>query len=168
MVRPTNTFVPAPPTRPVPPSCGYAVAGNFANVWNSVSIYQRLGCPSGSVQSVFIAEESFRGGMMAWREDKRIIYALFSDGTWKSFQDTWYDGQPEYTCGQPPSPPQPIRGFGRVWCTQSDVKSKLGSATEGEVGNDYSIQDFTGGMIYASARFGTTILFNDDKTWSRR
>lgn len=88
---------------------------------------------------------------MLWRQDTRQIYAVYDDGLWQVFQDTWQEGQPEYSCpdASTPSrtPPTPRRGLGRAWCTQPGVRDKLGRALQDENGNTRPVQDFQQGTM---------------------
>ena len=116
---------------------------------------------------------------MLWRDDRGdldSVYAIFADGTYRAFSrltDPFHEGvDPEYSCGIPASPPSPRRGFSKVWCNRPDVRSKLGDALEREIG--YCIpggeacetfQDFAGGMIYRSTRFGAIFVLYGNGTW---
>ena len=79
---------------------------------------------------------------------------------WAAYDDTWREGQAEYSCGAPPSPPTPIRGFGRVWCTQAGVRDGLGWAKEAEHLIGAQVQSFTNGMILGTG-WRTWVLFYD-------
>lgn len=151
-VTPTMTLsAPRPPTPMVPSqsSCQVPVYSGFQSIhgvdWNT------LGCPSAAPStSVLMAKESFEGGQMIWREDYRQIYVRYDSGSWRSFSDSWNEGQPEFSCPDmgTQSPPVPGRGFGKVWCEQSDVREQLGWAKNEEQGFRGIVQDFlTGGHI---------------------
>jgi hypothetical protein len=64
------------------------------------------------------------------------IFALYPDGSWERFDDTWTEDLP----AQDPSivPPeglyQPIRGFGKLWRQNPTVRARLGWATAPEQG----------------------------------
>ncbi len=110
-----------------------------------------LGCPSALPSiDVVMAKEGFEGGQMIWREDSRQIYVRYNSGSWRTFPDSWNEGQPEFSCPDigTQNPPVPVRGFGKVWCEYSDVRNELGMAKNKERGFRGSIQDFlTGGHI---------------------
>lgn len=111
-----------------------------------------------------MAIEDFEGGYMLWREDTTRIYALHLQGFWRSYEDTWQEGDPEYTCGTAASPPTPKRGFGKVWCTYDIVRQGLGEATTTEQGLLGDAQSFSGGDIIQPSGQRIFTLF-DDATW---
>ena len=76
---------------------------------------------------------------------KKEIFVLFNDDEepmWQQFSDNFEDGMPELDESMiaPPEHLQPIRGFGLVWRENSEVRDRLGWATESEVGYDGVIQ----------------------------
>ncbi|HVC33684.1 MAG TPA: zf-HC2 domain-containing protein [Chloroflexota bacterium] len=82
------------------PDVGAAPAGLFAPVgglgklWREQSgLRQALGWATAPEQGVSGAYQDFAAGRMVWTSDK-TIYALYSDGTWKSFPDTFVDATP--------------------------------------------------------------------------
>ena len=101
---------------------------------------------------------------MFWREDNDRIYVLYNSGRWASYADIRRDGDPEYTCGTPKSPPTPKLGFGKIWCTYDEVHTGLGNATDAEWGENGAVQDFTGGMILQMDSGGTYVFYNSG-TW---
>jgi hypothetical protein len=111
-----------------------------------------------------MAVEDFQSGRMIWRSNNRQIYVLYNNGRWAAYNDTWREGQAEFACGTAQSPPTPKRGFGKVWCNNSDVRQGMGDATNAEWGDTSTIQDFTGGLII-SLNSGRTYIFYDDGTW---
>ena len=130
-----------------------------------------LGCPSALPSiNVVMAKEGFEGGQMIWREDNRKIYVRFSSGGWKAFSDSWVEGQPEFSCPDlgTQSPPVPGRGFGKVWCEQSDVREQLGWAKNEEQGFRGIVQDFlTGGHIIQMDK-GRVFILYPAGTWVDR
>jgi hypothetical protein len=113
-----------------------------------------------------MAEQTFERGRMFWREDTDHHYVLYGNGTWERFRNTWSEGMPIFTCGTPESPPTPLRGFGKVWCDHSWVRSGLGNALEAEHGQTNTVQDFVGGGVIVRSVSGTYVLFPDG-TWQR-
>ena len=91
--------------------------------------------------------------------------------TWQEFPDTYVDGEPEYVCpdANTPStnPPTPRRGFGKVWCTQPGVRSKLGRSLGDEMGNDRTVQDFQGGSMALISEYSDAplALYRDTGHW---
>jgi eukaryotic-like serine/threonine-protein kinase len=154
---PTNTPVPQPT------SCSITVYTTFATTWSSHA--NQLACPTANGKSgVWLAQESFSGGRMFWRQDNSRIYVLYNSGGWVSYADTWSDSEPEYACGSPESPPTPKRGFGKIWCTYDAVRNGLGNATDIEWGENGAVQDFSGGLILRTGS-GQTYVFYSNGTW---
>jgi hypothetical protein len=81
-------------------------------------------------------------------------------GRWEVYDDTWQDGQAEYTCSGPPSPPTPKRGFGKVWCTHAGVREGLGGTKEAEHLVGAEVQSFAKGWILGMG-WRTWVLFSD-------
>jgi len=167
-VPPTATPIPPTPT-PTLPTCSITPILGFGNVWSTYpTVRARLRCPTEIEHSYWSAEETFVGGYMFWRSDLLLIYALYSNGTWQSFADTWQEGQLEWdpTIIPPSGLYQPKRGFGKVWREQPGVRDKLGWATMVERGLGASYQAYEGGLMLWSDQLGVFILYNDG-TWSR-
>lgn len=153
----------SPTHTPAPTPCGTAVLGAFAQVWQVHA--EALGCPSSAGHSeVWIADETFQRGRMFWREDNRRIYVLYNNGRWESYADTWYEGDPEYTCGTKQHPPTPIRGFGKVWCTYDNVRQGLGDAMGIEWGDYGAVQGFGEGLLLRTGGGSVFVLYSDG-TW---
>ncbi|MBI5650679.1 MAG: Ig-like domain-containing protein [Chloroflexi bacterium] len=101
-------------------------------------------CPQSAAASTPAAEQAFQNGRMIWLKELRVgdvvsanvILVLFSDGSFNRFTDTWVEGMPELdTSIAPPSGVlQPVRGFGKVWRENSNVRNKIGWATASEKG----------------------------------
>jgi len=174
--RPTNT----PQSTPIPtmllqptstPTCP-AFGGPFETVWDTVQ--DVIGCASGSAITGLVAEESFQGGKMFWREpvDYAQILVLFNDGTWQIVKHSpFVEGSPEFSCpdDNTPSqcPPTPKRGFGMVWCDTPEIRSRLGNATDCERGYQSPMQQFERGFMLQTDS-GATYVFYDDGWWERR
>jgi hypothetical protein len=161
---PTLTQTPSPtPTEtsvPSPTPCAITVLGAFTAVWQTHA--DQLGCPTAAGRSgIGMAVEDFQRGRMLWRADNRRIYVLYNTGRWVGYDDTWREGQPEYSCGTPQSPPTPKRGFGQVWCTHSTVRQGLGDATTAERGDSGTLQSYAGGFILRLSGSQTYVLYND-------
>lgn len=110
-----------------------------------------VGCPLDGTKNVDTAYQPFQHGFMLWRGDTRLIYVIYNDGMWQSFVDTWNEGEPQHSCTNQntpaQTPPTPHSGFGKVWCTQSGVRNRIGNALAEENGNVRPIQDFQTGVI---------------------
>ena len=165
------TTVPRPTSTPWPtetptPACP-AVSGPFASIWQEVQ--ERLGCVVNQSHTTWMAEEHFERGRMFWREDTDMMSVLYNSGKWALYQDIWHEGDPEYSCpdsAPAESPPTPIRGFGKVWCTYEPVRSGLGWATDQEHGYYVTVQDSERGSIIRTDD-GTTYVLYGDGWWER-
>jgi len=163
---PTAATTPGTPTPT--PTCSITPIMGFGHVWTTYeTVRDRLGCPVEPEKSTWSAEQTFIGGYMFWREDLLLIYAVYSDGTWQSFADTWDSTQIEEdpTIVPPSGYYQPKRGFGKVWREQPGVRDKLSWATAPERGFAASWQAFDGGLMLWSDHQGFFVLYNDG-TWS--
>ena len=127
--------------------CINPVLPNLFKAWN----YDSLKCPAGSGVNTWAADQSFEGGYMFWRSDRKKIYVLYNGGKYREFDDTFQDGQPESdpSLSPPPGKQQPIRGFGKVW-RENNLQQELGWATGRERGYRAAVQDFEGGVIFWS------------------
>jgi hypothetical protein len=169
---PTNTppVTPVQPTAtPTLPACSITPILGFGRIWTTyATVRDRLGCPVELETNTWSGEETFIGGYLFWRGDLRLIYALYSDGTWESFIDTWNEGDLEWdpTIVPPAGYYQPKRGFGKVWREQPGVRDKLSWATTEERGFNGSWQAYLGGQMLWSDVLGIFVLYNDG-TWSR-
>lgn len=163
---PTNTPKSTSTLRPriadvtAPSSC--VVTGPFANLW--AQLQSRLGCASGSAQTVQGAAQVFERGRMYWRGDNLMIYAVITGGRWEVYGDRWVEGHPDYSC-QADTPGVPVRGFGRVWCDQSSVRSGVGNSTVAEYAMEITVQQFAGGLIMQTDD-RILVLYNDG-SWER-
>lgn len=107
-----------------------------------------LGCPTAPPTSDnWIGLEDFEHGRMLWRKDNDRIYVIYNSGLWESFTNTWRDGDPAFSCGPEQTPPTPMLGFGRLWCTNDAVHNNLGNATNAEWGLNSTIQQFENGLM---------------------
>jgi hypothetical protein len=97
------------------------------------------------------------------------IYALFSNGTYQRYDDTWFDGKDPETTGEtaPAGLNTPVRGFGKVWHNNPAVKTSLGWATNTEVGTSGEIQRFEHGEMLFVASLKQTFIFisGTTSTW---
>jgi len=76
-----------PPGRLVP-------IDGLGKLWRQqAGLRQALGWATAAPRAVSGAYEQFAAGTMLWTSD-RIIYALYADGTWQSFEDRFVDATP--------------------------------------------------------------------------
>jgi len=165
---PTRTFTPVPTRTSTPtptPSCPL-VTGPFAAIWQSAQA--KLGCAKGDARVIGMAEEMFQTGRMYWRKDNDLyVLALYNGGSWGNYQGDWKEGDPDFSCGTPASPPTPIRGFGRAWCKYPEIRNGVGNATTEELGYDSTVQDFAHGMIFRASNGQALVLYSGDG-WEAR
>jgi hypothetical protein len=152
-VEPTPT-----PTAAGATACEIVPRRGFGTVYTQhPTVSQRLGCPTaGETILVQSAEQNFERGYMFWDGDSRRVFVfLTANNTWRSYPDTWVEGSPPAEVLTPPAGLyQPVRGFGKVWLEQPEVRNALGWATNqerlisGAVWQPYE----DGGMIWTDAR----------------
>lgn len=157
----TETLAASPTPAPTstPAICAVPVSEELVTYWNR----DEVGCAREEAVMLWLAEEEFEGGRMFWREDDGRVYVLYDDDQWAVYDDTWSEGDPEYSCGVEQSPPTPLRGFGKVWCTNPDLQDKLGDATTFEYGRYGLLQVFEHGFIIQSP-FGIYVI-HEDGSW---
>ncbi len=138
----TATRVPTPRPTPV---CRVAV-DPVLEVKTSLN---QLGCPLGSAQVVWAAWQPFEHGYMLWRSDTNQVTVFYDDGTQQTLPDQW--NEQAYTVGAPPpGRVAPVRGFGWVWVTRPEVRSRLGWGLVEEKGFCARIQSFEQGYVLRS------------------
>lgn len=107
-------------------------------------------CPAYQAAYTAAAHEPFEKGQMIWLQEVHIgdyqssnqILVLLNTGDAAYYDDTWTESEPD----RDPSivPPagffQPIRGFGKLWRTNEQVRNSLGWATGEEIGYQAAIQ----------------------------
>jgi hypothetical protein len=114
-------------------------------------------CPYRPASFSWAAEQRFEHGRMIWLQEipgastssgtaeGPLIYVLYDGGPfprWVSFEDTWTSGLPESdpTIIPPEGSYQPIRGFGKLWRDNVQVRDRLGWALELEQGFEGAYQ----------------------------
>lgn len=155
---------PAPALEPDP--CDQALTGQDAQLAEQ---YPALGCPLAAPTLVQMARQSFQNGRMFWREDEGAIYVLLNDGTWRSFEDTFEEGQPEIdeSITAPDDLYQPIRGFGRIWREQlGGPDAAIGWATLPEGAANGSIQPWDHGQLFSFGLPERFLIFEDGR-WTQ-
>lgn len=188
---PTATFTPTPypsstPTlqsaitiqstvtrSPITAPCVFPIGTQSEQIWKAGAA-QRLGCPVESEKGVQFAVQQFEHGAMYYRDDMKRIYVLFDDGSGKDLQDNWVQGSPQDSCSAITVAKgliKPIRGFGKVWCDEEGVRSKIGGATSGEIGlYSASVQQFELGLVFgpsnsAQVRVNQIFVLLNDGRW---
>ncbi|MFQ5576635.1 MAG: hypothetical protein ACE5G8_06555, partial [Anaerolineae bacterium] len=168
---PAPTPAPTPtPEPPAPQTDGPAPPPFLADVW--AGQINKLGCPvpDGGRAGVLMAGQSFEGGIMVWRSDTAVIYALPFDAPFAPFADDWDSSQPVYACPDqflPQTPPTPQRGFGKVWCRQAEIRQLLGSATGIERPFEAVLQEFDHGLLFKTDRGEVYLLDQRANSWQQ-
>lgn len=135
-----------------------------------------LSCPSPFPSiNVPIATQQFERGAMVWVQGlhgkSSAIFVVFFDNArnslvWELYIDTWQAGEPERG-GEAPPPGffEPIRGFGKLWRTNEQVRYTLGWAVAPEVADRGSQQYFRGGafMIHRASTDRIYLLYPDKR-----
>ncbi|MGD1993834.1 MAG: NBR1-Ig-like domain-containing protein [Anaerolineae bacterium] len=95
--------------------------------------------------------------LMIWRQDNREIYVIdgtdtdASEGILLAYTDTWEEGQPEVppACAGmtvPDGYQLPIRGFGKIWCSE-DLVDLIGWPAAPEEGTTMLVQPTETGLL---------------------
>ncbi len=177
----TATDTPTPSPTPVPAvACSSEPRGDFANLWAKYK--SRLKCPHQTTPiDGFFAEQPFQNGHMFWAEDAELFLITLgsSQGTWQLIPEDdsiWKEGMPQKSCDLPIPDGlyQPVRGFGGIWCDNSDIRNQIGWALADERGFKDGIdliQGFEGGVIFRDSDGYSNklayVLFWDDNSFVR-
>jgi hypothetical protein len=80
---------------------------------------------------------------MIWIEVADSIYVFYKEGDWQRLEDTWSEDLPESDpeIVVPDGMFQPIRGFGKVWRENPEVRERLGWALGVELAFESELQD---------------------------
>lgn len=149
--------------------CTSAPQGGFGTIYTSnPEIAAQIGCPIGTGSAVPVnnAYQTYERGLMVWVSSAGStgqpgIFAIFSDGTFQRFNDTWRDGIDPVSVGlnPPDGRSEPIRGFGKVWRETAGMSEAMGWATGQEIGGSGYVLSFERGeMIYVPQTGQTYVL----------
>lgn len=167
---PTPTPLAPEPLSGDPPADLFRPEGGFASFWeNSPRIQQDLGwaMQAQPVQGG-AAIQRFDNGVMVWVQENGRIYAFLNDGTWRSYEDTFREGDPERdpAFGPPPGKQQPERGFGKVWRENPDLRDAIGWALAKEEPSSAQRQLFERGTMLRVGVFAYTMVGTEESgTW---
>lgn len=123
---------------------------------------ERLGCALNQERRANAAFQYYERGLMVWREDRDVVYALFDDGGFATYDatiapDDYFDSQL-------------LKGaFGYLWNTVAPLRERIGRPAVFELNaTDFAVQDFSGGVIFYFFENDTRnyALFADNDTWT--
>ncbi|MGE3272194.1 MAG: zf-HC2 domain-containing protein [Chloroflexota bacterium] len=125
-----------------------------------------LGEASPGSRTATLLEQSFQGGLAIRLSDTREIYVLQRQGnTWSVHEDTWRPGENiSVDSAPPPGAMVPVAGFGSIWRSTPEIKTRLGWAVYEPRGSGGSIQTFEHGMIVWTPH-GLLYVLSDDGRW---
>ena len=109
--------------------------------------------PAPVIGSIYVAEQRFEDGWMFWLQPNGQIWVLTEDADnrkiWGVYDDTFVDGEAESDplIIPPESRLQPIRGFGKLWRENPEVRQALGWALEREMGHTTRYEYHHGGYV---------------------
>jgi hypothetical protein len=145
---------PAPASEPStgePPPGLYRPTGPVASLWEaSPALQQALGwAKTQEAAPLAAARQEFVRGTMIWRGDIGTIYVIGRDGRWEAYADTFAEGEPELdpSLVPPTGLYQPIRGFGKLWRSNQEVRERMGWALSKEQGYNGFVQEFERGLL---------------------
>ena len=141
--------------------------------------------PTPVIGAIYVAEQRFEGGWMLWLQPNQQVWLLTVNDSdehlWSVYSDDFVDGDiesdPEIVA--PEGKQQPIRGFGKLWRENLEVRTALGWALEDELGHTTRYEYHHGGALGANNQYmagpgyhlveslyGDTFRFNEvDSTW---
>lgn len=142
------------------PAGRYRPEGSLGVVWDgNAAMQQALGwATQAQPDSSQAAEQSFEQGRMIWVQQQDSIYVIYNDGSWERYADAFEEGMAESdpAISPPDGKLQPMRGFGKVWREQPQVRERIGWALAPEAPADVQLHPFErgsmirlGGTVYA-------------------
>jgi hypothetical protein len=168
-VIPPQTPGALPVSTPLAGSCSFPPPGGFNAVYISdPTLAQQIGCPLGAPPtpaSYSSAYQPFERGGMIWLQGApNLIYVLSNNGRFQRFDDTYNASTDPISGGEtPPSGlREPVRGFGKVWRQNPNIRADLGWGVTDELGNNATILRFDRGqMMYLPQRGEILVLVED-------
>ena len=110
---------------------------------------------------------------MLWFGATEQIVVLLPNATWRGYLDTWSADEAEIQCnpygGPSESPPLPRRGFGKLWCSEAEIQSLMGTIEREERLCQHAVvQRFEQGRLVACFEDATIRYFRilEDGSWS--
>ncbi len=131
--------------------------------------YEGETCPKEPARTVQAAFEAFENGVMLWRGDTGEIIVLYNDTHLvEHYRDTWQGEEVRVPETPPDGLYQPVRGFGRLWVDNPQVRARIGWATTLEQGYTMTYQasgDFKYTRSYMDWPDGT-VIYLVENTWA--
>lgn len=113
------------------PSVGFRCASDYVETSSAIA-------PTPVVGQLVLVQQDFEKGNMFWFEATNEIWVIFDDESreWQKHQSAWNVTMPisDDTIVPPNGLYQPVRGFGLLWRTDTDLRDRLGWATAQEFG----------------------------------
>jgi len=104
---------------------------------------------------IIVAEQVFEGGRIFYLDPVQRIWVMINaeddnmTGEWLVFADTWQESEPESdpSIVAPDGLHQPIRGFGKIWRDNPEIREALGWGLDPEFGHLTRYRFFEGEMV---------------------
>ncbi len=109
--------------------------------------------PTPVIGAIYVAEQRFESGWMLWLQPNAQIWVLTADfsgnNIWTVYNDTFVDGEVEFDpqLVAPENRHQPVRGFGKLWRENLEVRQIMGWALELEMGHTTRYEYRQGGHL---------------------
>jgi len=142
----------------IQPSLCLPPLGGFGSLYTAnPSLNLLLGCSQGGTLNYGAAVQRFERGLMIYvATTPAVIYVVYNNGRWSQFADTFVEGVDPVSGGEmaPSGLFEPIRGFGKVWRGNADVRGGLGWASTTESGTTATVMYFDRGQMIALPLYG--------------
>lgn len=167
------------PTRAATQAVTAVVAAPLPQVCDSTWFFlnpQPASCPVNEALGTQAVYQPFEAGFMIWIEQQNLIYVFYHsfDGVaWEVYPDEYEEWMPEVDSTWPDTPPQgfyhPRRGYGMLWRSQPDVRSRIGWAmTAWEEWYTIQVQAAEDGTVFLEDPRGNVISLNPNGAeWQR-
>jgi hypothetical protein len=115
--------------------------------------------PTPVIGQIYVAEQVFERGRMFWLQPAKQIWVLSSDSSgkavWSVYADSFVEGMAELDpmLTPPAGLLQPMRGFGKLWRENANVRAALGWAKQPEIGYQTRYEYHAGGSVNAQGQF---------------
>jgi hypothetical protein len=144
-------------------------AGGFGAVYTAdPTLSAQIGCSLGSALPYPAAVQTFERGTMVYvGTSPAAIYVLYNTGSFVRYPDTFVDGVDPVSGGETPPAGlfEPIRGFGKVWRSDTAVRNGLGWATQPESGTTATLLLFQTGQMIALPPLGQVAVLTSTGTF---